>query len=131
MPMTVVVTRNVPGRYRGFLASCMCEVAPGIYTAPRMTKGVRERVWNVMVDWFEGGEEKSVLMTWPDGRLPGGQRVRALGIPRNDLVRLDGIYLARRDVAEETITRLEEQLRDGKPELVVVAGESSSTSSPS
>lgn len=124
MPMTVVVTRNVPGRYRGFLASCMCEIAPGVYTAPRMNKGIRERVWSVMEDWFEGDEEQSVLMTWPDGKLPGGQRVRALGIPRNDLVRLDGIYLARRDVDEETLRRLEEQLRDEKPHLVVVPPES-------
>jgi CRISPR-associated protein Cas2 len=89
-----------------------------------MNKGIRERVWSVMEDWFEGDEEQSVLMTWPDGKLPGGQRVRALGIPRNDLVRLDGIYLARRDVDEETLRRLEEQLRDEKPHLVVVPPES-------
>lgn len=123
MPMTVVVTRNVPGRYRGFLASCMCEVAPGIYTAPRMNKGIRERVWNVMVDWFEGDEEQSVLMTWPDSKLPGGQQIRALGIPRNDLVRLDGIYVARRDIDEETVRKLEEQLRNEKPHLVVLPPE--------
>lgn len=123
MPMTVVVTRNVPGRYRGFLASCMCEVAPGVYTAPRMNRGIRERVWNVMVDWFEGEEEQSVLMTWPDGKLPGGQQVRSLGIPRNDLVRLDGIYLARRDIDEETAKSLEDQLRGEKPRLVEVPRE--------
>lgn len=124
MPMTVVVTRNVPDRYRGFLASCMCEIAPGVYTAPRMNKGIRERVWQVMVDWFEGdAEEQSVLMTWPDGKLPGGQRVRALGVPRNDLVRVDGVYMARRDVDEETAKRLEEQLRGERPHLVVVPPE--------
>ena len=41
--MVVVVTRDVADRYRGFLASCMLEIAPGVYTAPRMTAGVRER----------------------------------------------------------------------------------------
>lgn len=124
MPMTVVVTRNVPDRYRGFLASCMCEIAPGVYTAPRMNKGIRERVWQVMVDWFEkDAEEQSVLMTWPDPKLPGGQRVRALGVPRNDLVRVDGVYMARRDVDEETAQRLEEQLRGERPHLVVVPPE--------
>lgn len=123
MAMTVVVTRNMPGRYRGFLASCMCEIAPGVYTAPRMNKGIRERVWSVMVDWFEGDEEQSVLMTWPEAKLPGGQQVRALGIPRNDLVRLDGIYLARRDIDEETVQKLEEQLRNEKPHMVVVPPE--------
>lgn len=124
MPMTVVVTRNAPGRYRGFLASCMCEIAPGVYTAPRMTRGVRERVWNVMVDWFEGTEEQSVLMTWPDGKLPGGQRVRALGIPRNDLVRLDGIYVARRDIDEEAVKQLEADLQGGQPRLAPVPSDS-------
>ncbi len=29
MPMTLVVTRNAPMRYRGFLASCMLELAAG------------------------------------------------------------------------------------------------------
>lgn len=124
MPMTVVVTRNVPDRYRGFLASCMCEIAPGVYTAPRMNRGIRERVWQVMVDWFEeDAEEQSVLMTWPDAKLPGGQRIRALGVPRNDLVRLDGVYLARREIGEETRKRLEEQSRGERPHLVVVPSE--------
>ena len=38
MSMTVVVTRNVEGRYRGFLASVMLEVAPG-YTSPPILQG--------------------------------------------------------------------------------------------
>lgn len=48
MPMTVVITNNVPGKYRGFLASCMLELAPGVYSHPKMNAGIRERVWNVM-----------------------------------------------------------------------------------
>ena len=31
MPMTIVVTRDVPDRYRGFLASIMPEAGPGVY----------------------------------------------------------------------------------------------------
>ena len=34
MPMCVIVTRDVPARVRGFLASCMLEIAPGVYTTP-------------------------------------------------------------------------------------------------
>ena len=49
--MTVVVTRNVPDRYRGFLASCMLEIAPGVYTSPNLSRAVRERVWAVCCDW--------------------------------------------------------------------------------
>ena len=32
--MTVVVTVSVEARYRGFLASVMLEIAPGVYTSP-------------------------------------------------------------------------------------------------
>lgn len=98
MPMTVVVTREVPGRFRGFLASCMCEIAPGVYTAPRMSAGVRERVWAVLEDWWMAYPDGSVLMTWPDSRLAGGQNLRTLGLPRQDLHDHCGVFLARREV---------------------------------
>lgn len=109
MPMTIVVTRNTPDRYRGFLASCMCEIAPGVYTAPRMNAGVRERVWQVLEGWFAPAEECSVLMTWPDEELRGGQSIRTLGIPRQELLDYYGVFLARRDVDAETIAKLGSQ----------------------
>ena len=40
MPMTVIVTRDVEPRYRGFLASAMLEIAPGVYVAPDLSSGV-------------------------------------------------------------------------------------------
>jgi len=48
MPMTVVVTRDVESRYRGFLASVMLEIAPGVYVSPNLSAGVRERIWSVL-----------------------------------------------------------------------------------
>jgi len=110
MPMTIVVTRNLPGRFRGFLASAMCEIAPGVYTAPRMTSGVRERVWRVLESWYEPEAERSVLMTWPDPALPGGQEVRTLGLPRQELCDHYGVYLARRDLTKPARAKLK---RDG------------------
>ena len=110
--MTIVVTRNSPGRFRGFLASCMCEIAPGVYTAPRMTVAVRERVWAVLSDWYTPDPEHSILMTWPKPSLPGGQEIRVLGIPQQDVWRHDGVYVARREIDEKTIARL----RDGRGE---------------
>jgi CRISPR-associated protein Cas2 len=94
--MTVVVTRNVPDRYRGFLASCMLELAPGVYTSPQMNEAVRERVWAVCCEWSgvlpdDGG----VLMTWQDKSMPGGQAVLVLGWAKKDLVELDGVWLDR------------------------------------
>lgn len=96
MPMTVVVTRNAPGRFRGFLASCMCEIAPGVYTAPRMTAAVRVRIWAVMVSWFQGGQDQGILMTWPDPARPGGQAIEVLGWPPQEIEEHAGIFLARR-----------------------------------
>jgi len=98
MAMTIVVTRNSPERIRGFLVSCMCEIAPGVYTAPRMTASVRDRLWNVLSGWFGGETEHAILMTWPETALPGGQDFRFLGTPRQELCELDGIFLARRGV---------------------------------
>jgi CRISPR-associated protein Cas2 len=94
--MVVVVTRNVPDRYRGFLASCMLEIAPGVYSSPRMSRAVRERVWAVCCEWAgiipdDGG----VLMTWRDKMSPGGQAILVLGWPRKEIVEYDGIWLER------------------------------------
>ncbi len=98
MAMTVVVTRSVPLRFRGFLASCMLEIGPGIYTSPRMTKGVRERVWAVCCDWFDNAADASILMTWQDEAAPGGQRVVTLGTPPVDLRDHEGVILARSEL---------------------------------
>jgi CRISPR-associated protein Cas2 len=96
--MTVVVTRNVPERFRGFLASCMLELAPGVYTSPAMSQAVRERVWSVCCEWAGAlPDDGGVLMTWYDRGMPGGQAVTCLGWPRKELVELDGIWLDRAD----------------------------------
>ncbi len=107
--MTVVVTRNATGRIRGFLASCMCEIAPGVYTALRMNPAVRERVWKVLDSWFEPGLDMGVVMTWPARAMPGGQEVRVLGNPRVELFEKDGIFLCRKEVEGTSPTVAEAQ----------------------
>ncbi|MFI5394781.1 MAG: type I-E CRISPR-associated endoribonuclease Cas2e [Candidatus Binatia bacterium] len=97
--MTVVVTRDVAARFRGFLASCMLEIGPGVYTAPRMTRAVRERIWSVMEEWFAEVGGGSIVMTWRDPSLPGGQRLALLGSPPCELRRHNGVYLAKRRAA--------------------------------
>jgi CRISPR-associated protein Cas2 len=101
MPMTVVVTRDVPDRFRGFLASCMLEIAPGVYTTPDMTRAVRERVWAVLFDWFSAMNQGGIVMTWPAPEAPGGQAVNLVGDPPKELFELDGIILVRRDLPEK------------------------------
>ncbi|AAY43644.1 MULTISPECIES: type I-E CRISPR-associated endoribonuclease Cas2e [Methylococcus] len=96
MSMTVMVTRNVSLRMRGFLASSMLELAPGVYSAPRLSTAVRERIWAVVEDWFTAEQDASVVMVWVDPAMPGGQNVRTLGLPPVKFVELDGIVLTRR-----------------------------------
>ncbi len=97
MPMTVIVVRDVADRFHGFLSSCMIEIAPGVYTAPTMTKGVRERVWRVMTDWFGTLGGGSIVMTWRDPTAPGHQGLATLGLPARTLVNADGVLLGKRE----------------------------------
>jgi len=96
MSMTLAVTRNVSNRMRGFLASSMLELAPGVYSAPRLSPAVRDRIWAVLEDWFKAEKEASVVMVWQDANMPGGQNVKTLGLPPVELVELDGLIVTRR-----------------------------------
>lgn len=99
MSMTVVVTRKVSSRVRGLLASAMLELAPGVYSAPRISPAVRDRIWEVLKDWFPNERDASIVMTWQERSVPGGQAVRTLGSPPIDFVNVDGLVLARRPPA--------------------------------
>lgn len=96
MSMTIVVTRNVSDRVRGFLASSMLELAPGVYSAPRITPAVRERIWRVLTDWFPNEKEASAVMLWADAAMPGGQAVATLGLPPIQAHEIDGMLTTRR-----------------------------------
>jgi CRISPR-associated protein Cas2 len=101
--MVVVVTRNVPDRYRGFLASCMLEIAPGVYTSPRMSKAVRERVWAVCCEWAQIlPDDGGVLMTWSEKQSPSGQAILTLGWPKKELIEHQGIWLDRAELSLKT-----------------------------
>jgi CRISPR-associated protein Cas2 len=99
MSMTVVVTRNVSDRIRGFLASSMLELAPGVYSGARLSPAVRDRIWSVLEDWFFAEADASIVMVWQDASMPGGQSVKSLGTPPVDLVELDGVVLAKRQLS--------------------------------
>ena len=89
--MVVIVTRDVADRFRGFLASTMLEIAPGIYTGPRMAAGTRERIWTVLEAWFGTLGGGSIVMTWRDRREPCGQGIRTLGTPARRFASIDGL----------------------------------------
>lgn len=94
--LTLLVTRDVAARYRGFLASVMPEVAPGVYVAPGLSKGVRDRVWAVISDWWEAAPGGSVIMAYPDKDAPGRLALRTLGVPPVELRDVDGLRLVAR-----------------------------------
>lgn len=100
MSMTVIVTRNVSSRVRGFLASVMLELAPGVYSAPRISPAVRQRVWTVVEDWFPNEREASIVMVWQEHGIPGGQAVKTLGTPALELTEVDGLLLTRRSIGQ-------------------------------
>jgi CRISPR-associated protein Cas2 len=96
MPMTVVVTRDVADRYRGFLASMMPEIGPGVFVSPDLSRGVRERTWQVLSGWWDGMPGGSVMMVWKEDTASGRLGLLTLGLPPRTLADLDGVLLVRR-----------------------------------
>jgi CRISPR-associated protein Cas2 len=92
--MTVIVTRDVVDRYRGFLASVMPEVAPGVYTAPELSRGVRERIWAVLDKWWLERPGGSIVMLWKDDKAAGRLGIASLGTPVRSLADFDGVLVA-------------------------------------
>jgi CRISPR-associated protein Cas2 len=94
--LCVVITRDVPDRFHGFLASCMLEVAPGIYTAPGMRSSIRERIWTILTDWFDSTGGGSIVLTWDDAKSPTGVGLKFLGHPVREIINYDGALLVRK-----------------------------------
>lgn len=97
MPMTVVITNNVPMKYRGFLASCMLELAPGVYSHPKMSAGIRQKIWQVIEKWYNEQQDlnSSIMLIWSDSSRPGGQGIECLGLPARIVLDCDGVLLSR------------------------------------
>jgi CRISPR-associated protein Cas2 len=96
MPMTTVITRDVEMRYRGFLTSVMLEVAPGVYVAPDMSAGVRERMWSVLSDWHAALGRGAIVLIWRDTKAVGSLAMEMLGEPPKEIVDADGVLLVKR-----------------------------------
>jgi CRISPR-associated protein Cas2 len=57
---------------------------------------VRQRIWEVLADWFPNERDASIVMLWQERELPGGQAVRTLGSPPIRFCDVDGLMLAQR-----------------------------------
>ncbi|MCE2522568.1 MAG: type I-E CRISPR-associated endoribonuclease Cas2 [Rhodobacteraceae bacterium] len=95
--MTMVVTRDVENRYRGFLTSVMLEIAPGVYVAPNFSKGIRRRVWNVISSWYSVLGRGAIVMVWRDGTQPGNLAIKTLGEQPKQIVNAGNILLVKRN----------------------------------
>lgn len=98
MPLCLIVTRDVEARYRGFLGSAMLEIAPGVYAAPRLSAGVRDRIWTVLADWHSQLGRGSIVMTWAETASAGQLGLRTLGDPPKDIVVHENNLLFRRQI---------------------------------
>jgi CRISPR-associated protein Cas2 len=95
--MTVLVTRNASDRLRGFLASSMLEMAPGVYVLARMSASVRDAIWNVVEAWNQS--DSYAIMLWKSTKNVNLVSVRLIGTPKIDVVEIDGMLLAKRNTA--------------------------------
>lgn len=98
MPMTIVVTRDVADRYRGFLASVMPEIGPGIYVSPELTRSVRERVWTVLSGWWSALPGGAIILAWKDEKAPSRLGLSTLGLPPGRLADVEGVLLVHREL---------------------------------
>ena len=96
MALVMVTTTDIADRSRGFLCSVMLEVAPGVFVAPRMGKGARLRLWQVLTEWHRAAPRGSLVMVWRDLNQVGGVGLAHLGRPPRELVDVDGMWITRR-----------------------------------
>ncbi len=96
MALTILITRDVEDRYRGFLASAMLELAPGVYASPSLSARAREKVWSVVADWHASLKRGALVLMYADKQADGGIAVRTLGETPRAPVRLDGVLLTMR-----------------------------------
>ena len=103
MALTVLITRDVEDRYRGFLASVMLELAPGVYASPALSARARDRIWAVLSDWHRQLGNGSLVLVYADRQADGGLAVRHLGAPPRSVVRRDGVLLTTLRVFTEAL----------------------------
>lgn len=88
--MIVFQAVAVAERYLGMFRSIGIEVAPGLYVCTALSKGARDRIWDILEDWWKSMPGGSIVMISRDTLAPGGVSMRSLGIPKREWAELDG-----------------------------------------
>jgi len=89
----VVTLEAVPDRFRGYLASVSTEVATGVFVSNQMTKGVRDRTFDVFDDWWDG--RGRIIAIYEDKDAASRLGIRLWGHPKRKLVDIDGILVVK------------------------------------
>jgi CRISPR-associated protein Cas2 len=100
MSLTVVITRDVQERYRGFLRSALLEVDAGVFVSAQINRDARDRLWDVLSDWYRTLSRGSIVMIWRDRDAASSIGMRTLGTPRREIVEADNFLLTRRELSK-------------------------------
>jgi CRISPR-associated protein Cas2 len=105
LSLTIVITRDVEDRYRGFIGSLMLEVAPGVYVSPKLSKATRERMIAVVSNWYSALSRGSITVIWRASDKTGGIGLMTFGEPPKDIADVDGLFLMRRRLRPDQTIR--------------------------
>ena len=93
MSATMIATRDVLPRVRGFLASCFLEVSSGVYFSNQINPKVRQRILDVLMEWYEEKPQGGVVILWPNNEVEGGLEYKVIGQAPRELVNLNGVIV--------------------------------------
>ncbi len=93
--LTLIVTRDVEARYRGFLRSAMLEVVAGIYVSTQLNVDARDRLFLVLENWYKDSMRGSIVMIWRDKDESSDIGLHQLGTTRKEICDVDGFLLTR------------------------------------
>ncbi|WP_368669474.1 type I-E CRISPR-associated endoribonuclease Cas2e [Roseibium sp. RKSG952] len=72
----------------------MPELSPGVYASSNLSRGIRDRLWEVVSDWHSQLRRGSVSMIYEDKNQPSGLMVESVGAPAREIVDFDGFYVS-------------------------------------
>ena len=91
--MVVFCVQGTIDRFHGFLRSILLNIHPGVYVSVDLDSGSRQRVWDILCDWYDAAPQGTVLMMYRDKSKPMGIALESLGAPKRSIVEQDGHYL--------------------------------------
>lgn len=95
MSMAILITTDVPDRFRGLISGHMLELKAGLYLSPDMNARTRDELWSILSDWHRYISSGSIALIFPNSEKPGGLDIKYLGEPVKEIAEFDGLYVTR------------------------------------